>query len=163
ALTMFEAVQKTSTGYAALSRFREAALLSDMATNASGQEAAELMTKANAIYMALASDTTDSSLSGVATILGGLLSVDAPQDRKAWRMKLQSLIAPSHPWRGLALEILGLYALKENKLEDAANYYVEVLKDRNISPDSLTRTSMMISQVNIPDSVWDALIENLKE
>lgn len=126
---------KGSSGYAALSRLQEAALL------AKSGKAAE----AAAIYQDLANDgRADKAFRDLALILLALQQIDTaqPADLSA---RLAPLTAPGNPWRYSALEMTGLLAMRAGDAAKAKDAYAALSDDPGTPREMRARAAEMLA------------------
>ncbi len=122
----FEALAKDAPdGYRLLARFRLAAEI--------GKANPEAGAKA---YDALAADTTiEGVMQDLARLRAAMLRLDNA-DPSMVQPQLQSLAAPTNPWRHTARELLGLTNLRRGDYDAAGRWFDQIAADRE-TPQSL--------------------------
>jgi len=140
ALKVFQDVAQQGGGYGILAQLYEAALLPNPQ---------DLYTK---IYQ---KNQADPALSNLARILSALRTPMEP----AVVASLESLSAPNNPWRALALELLALGDVKRGDDMKAAEKYLHLFKQPSLTLEERTRAGMMLSQIDIPPSLFEKLLE----
>ena len=68
---------------------------------------------------------------------------------------LEPLTAPNNAWAPLSLELLALEKFKKGDTIEAAKLYIRILKEASVTPDEKLRASMMLSQLDVPPSLWE--------
>lgn len=122
AAALFAAMaDESSAGYAALARFRQAAI-----KGTSGDK-----TGAAALYEALASDSSVTEpLREAAVVLSVMHAIDrSDADRAALAARLQPLVRDTGPWRHSALEMLGVLALQSGDSAKARTHFTRIADD----------------------------------
>jgi hypothetical protein len=124
-----------SSGYAALARLQEAALLSK-----SGRA-----NEAATIYQSLANDSrADRTFRDLALILLALQQIDSaePNDLAA---RLAPLTVAGNPWRYSALELTGLLAARAGDMAKARDAYVTLSDDPGTPRQMRARAAEMLA------------------
>lgn len=130
-----ELAEDGPTGYATLARFQTAA---NLAQNGDTQGAIGQ-------YVELANDESlDDLLKGLANIRAALLMIENGtfQDIRA---RVEKLNTRDGPWRNSAREVLGLAAYKAGSLEQADEFYTEIIGDPAAPPSMKQRAQVMLS------------------
>lgn len=68
---------------------------------------------------------------------------------------LEPLAAPNNAWAPLSLELLALSHVKRGDQTKAAKLYIQMLKESTLTPDEQLRAEMMLSQLDVPPSLWE--------
>jgi hypothetical protein len=126
---------KGSSGYAALSRLQEAALLSKTGKSSD----------ATTIYQALANDSrSDKVFRDLALVLLALQQIDSaePNDLAA---RLAPLTAAGNPWRYSALEMTGLLAARAGDMAKAKDAYAALSDDPGTPRQMRARAAEMLA------------------
>ncbi len=140
ARALFDALARESdTVYGTLARFHHAGLRIEAGDKAGGAAA----------FRTLAADEgLDAPLRELATILAALADADsAGGDTTAM---LAPLVEADSPWRFAALEILGLKARREGRLEDAKSHFQRIVDDPDAPADARRRAAQLLSMVDRP-------------
>lgn len=136
ALKAFQALGTESGGYAKLAQLYEASLIANPET----------------LYNKIAQENVaDPALSKLPKILNAARSLDKPEALAP----LESLTAPGNAWAPLSLELLALADVKRGDSVGAAKQYIRLLKEETLTSDEKLRASMMLSQLDVPASVWE--------
>jgi hypothetical protein len=136
ALKAFHNLAKEGGGYGKLAQLYEASLLSNP----------------EALYTKISKENTaDPALSKLPKILMAARSLDKPEILAA----LEPLTAPNNAWAPLALELLALRDLKRGDQVSAAKKYIKMLKEPSLTPDEKLRAGLMLSQLDVPPSLWE--------
>jgi hypothetical protein len=69
-------------------------------------------------------------------------------------------LSASKAWAPLSLELLALANLKRGNEVEAAKLYIKMLKRPSLSPDEKARAEMMLSQLDVPASLWESETES---
>ena len=110
----------TSAGYRALARFRTAA------ETAQRDPAGGI-----AAWKALAADASLGSVwQDLAKLRGAMLAADTVSYDQL-RAEIESLTAPTNAWRNSARELLGVAALKANKMDEAGKWFDLMVIDKD--------------------------------
>lgn len=136
ALKAFHNLAKEGGGYGKLAQLYEASLLSNPE---------ELYTKISQ------ENAADPALSKLPKVLMAARSLDKPEILAS----LEPLTAPNNAWAPLSLELLALRDLKGGDQVSAAKKYIKMLKEASLTPDEKLRAGLMLSQLDIPPSLWE--------
>lgn len=141
ALKAFHALAEEGGGYGKLAQLYEASLLPDP----------------EALYAKISKENvTDPALSKLPKIL----MADRALDKSEILTALEPLTAPNNAWAPLSLEILALADLKRGDPVSAAKKYIKMLKEASLTPEEKLRAGLMLSQLDIPSSLWDEVTKS---
>lgn len=136
ALKAFQDLAQENGGYAKLARLYEAALLSNPAET----------------YTEIAQQNfSDPAMGTLPKVLSAVRSLDHASSLEA----IQSLTAPNNAWAPFSYELLGFLELKRGDEVAAAKDFVAILNEPSASMSQQIRASMMLSQIDVPDSFFE--------
>lgn len=136
ALKAFHTLSEESGGYGKLAQLYEASLI------AHPESLYAKISKENA---------ANPALSKLPKILMAARGLDKPENLSA----LEPLTAPNNAWAPLSLELLALAELKKGDSLGAAKLYMKMLKEPSLTPDEKLRAGMILSQLDVPPSLWE--------
>lgn len=132
----FHALAEEGGGYGKLSQLYEASLLPHP----------------ESLYAKISKENTaDPALSKLPKVLMAARALDKPELLTA----IEPLTAPNNAWAPLSLELLALAHLKRGDSVGAAKLLMKILKETSLTPDEKLRASMMLSQLDVPPSMWE--------
>lgn len=140
ALKAFHELAEERGGYAKLAQLYEASLIPDP------EELYAKIAQQNAADPALSK-------------LPKLLMAARALNNTTALMAIEPLSA-SKAWAPLSLELLALANLKRGNEIEAAKLYIQILKRSSITSDEKARAEMMLSQLDVPSSLWEAETES---
>lgn len=136
ALKAFHELAKEGGGYGKLAQLYEASLLANP----------------EALYAQISKENSaDPALSKLPKILNASRVLDKSESIAS----IEPLTAPNNAWAPLSLELLALENVKKGNTIEAAKLYIRVLKEASVTHDEKLRASMMLSQLDVPPSVWE--------
>ena len=140
AAALFAALaREDETAYGTLARFHEAAL----------KASADDRAGAAAAFRALSEDQgLDRTMRELATILAALNATGAADARV--RADLAPLAEDGGPWRHTALEILGLIARRQGRLEDARGHFRRIVDDPEAPTNTRARATQLLAALDAP-------------
>lgn len=95
-------------------------------------------------FDAIAADTSfDEDFRQIAKLRAGILAVDS-QDYSSVSARLKPLAQAGLPFRHAAREALGLSAMKDNKLQEAYNWFTQIVSDLQATQGVRSRATMML-------------------
>ena len=126
-----------STGYGVLAKFQQATLMADAGDSAG----------AAALYVQIAQENlSDPAISGLATVLGTALEINAGgYDRAALELRLQAIATDVQPYRYSARELLALLALQGGDVVSARAQFEQLATDAT-APQALAQRARDIAQ-----------------
>lgn len=136
-------IEDDSSGYHNLARFRLAGQLAAM-----GQ-----LAEAIAEYDAVIAGKARQPMKDVANIRAALLLVDAG-DVSSVTARVGDMAVPSHPFRHIAWEILGLVHLANGQRDEAMKFISDALQDQQMSATTRTRLSSYQAQL-VSEGIMD--------
>ena len=136
ALKAFQELAEEGGGYAKLAQLYEASLLPNPEV---------LYTKISQ------SNAADPALSKLPKLLMAARALDKPEVVSA----LEPLTAPNNAWAPLSLELMALADLKRGDSLAAAKMYMKMLKEASLTSNEKLRAGMMLSQLDVPSSLWE--------
>lgn len=136
ALKAFRNLAEEGGGYGKLAQLYEASLLANP----------------EALYAKISKENTaDPALGKLPKILNAARALDKSEGLAS----IQPLTAPNNAWAPLSLELLALENVKKGDSIEAAKLYIRILKEASVTPDEKLRASLMLSQLDVPSSVWE--------
>lgn len=136
ALKAFQSLAKEGGGYAQLAQLYEASLLPNP----------------ESLYKKISQENVaDPGLNKLPKLLMAARALDNAEVLAP----LESLTAPHNAWAPLSLELLALANLKRGDSINAAKLYIRLLKETFITPEEKLRAGMMLSQLEVPASLWE--------
>ena len=113
---------------------------------------ASLLPHPEALYTKISQENpADPALSKLPKILLAARALDNPEVLAS----LEPLTAPNNAWAPLSLELLALGNLKRGDPVKAAKLYIKMLQETSLTPDEKLRAGMMLSQLDVPSSLWE--------
>lgn len=113
---------------------------------------ASLVPNPEALYTKISQkNVADPGLNKLPKVLMAARALDKP-DVLA---DLEPLTTPNNAWGPLSLELLALANLKKGDQVEAAKMYMKMLKMAFLTPDEKLRAGMMLSQLDVPPSLWE--------
>jgi len=132
----FQDLAAEGGGYGKLAQLYEASLLSDP----------------KALYTKISQENpADPALSKLPKVLMAARSLDNPEVLAS----LEPLTAPNNAWAPLSLELLALAHIKKGNTVEAAKILIRMLKETSLTPEGKLRAGMMLSQLDVPPSLWE--------
>lgn len=136
ALKAFHELAEEGGGYGKLAQLYEASLLANP----------------EALYAKISKENAaDPALSKLPKILNAARALDKSETLAS----IQPLTAPNNAWAPLSLELLALESFKKGDTLEAAKLYIRILKEASLTSDAKLRASMMLSQLDVPPSLWE--------
>lgn len=136
ALKAFHELAEGGGGYGKLAQLYEASLLANP----------------EALYAQISKENgADPALSKLPKILNASRVLDKSESIAS----IEPLTAPNNAWAPLSLELLALEHVKKGNTIEAAKLYIRVLKEASVTHDEKLRASMMLSQLDVPPSLWE--------
>lgn len=136
ALKVFHDLAEEGGGYGKLAQLYEASLLANP----------------EALYAKISKENAaDPALSKLPKILNASRALDKSESLAS----LEPLTAPKNAWAPLSLELLALENVKKGNTVEAAKLYMRILKEASVTPDEKLRASLMLSQLDVPSSLWE--------
>ena len=137
AAALFAALARESgTAYGMLARFHEAALLIETGDKPAAAAAFRALSK---------DDSLDRPMRELAAILAAVNGADSGGGEIA--AELAPLAEEASPWRHTALEVLGLIARREGRLDEAKAYFRRIVDDVEAPTNVRARATQMLSML----------------
>lgn len=92
-----------------------------------------------------------------------LLMAARALDKSEVLVSLEPLTAPNNAWAPLALELLALANIKKGDQVEAAKIYINMLKSTSLTQDEKARAEMMLTQLDVPPSLWEKEIQEVQQ
>ena len=133
---------ESDTTYGVLARFHAAALRAEAGDREGAARA----------YRALAGNADlDQPFRNLSTILAAQIEIDLPgADRQALVAEVKPLAEQGSAWRHAALEVLGLLAHKDGKLEEARSYFRRIADDIDAPANVRGRATQILGLIGNP-------------
>lgn len=136
ALKAFHDLAQEGGGYGKLAQLYEASLLANP----------------EALYAQIAkTNIADPALGKLPKILNAARALNKSEGIGS----IEALTAPNNAWAPLSLELFALENIKKGDSLGAAKFYIRILKEPSITPNEKLRASLMLSQLEVPSSMWE--------
>jgi hypothetical protein len=150
ALALFKQLEATSEGYGFLAQLRQLALQADAFLKAPSEEYLKLVKQE--VEAVMKNRKTDGALTGLLTTHLCLLELQTSLSDSSLQQRLERLITPHNPWKGLGLEITLLQALQQQDVQRAETVLSTLMASRDVSSSLQTRVGleMMGAGLGVP-------------